>query len=113
MRIRESPFKLKLTITAAARPTSGQARLKNEIDCATIGRSEVKIRGGIATTCSGLPLCTTAFFPQQPLGGYVKYLDELIERNRAKRENQVRNANLNSAVEANDAYWQRRREKKC
>jgi transposase InsO family protein len=40
-----------LTITAAARPANGQARLKNEIDCATIG-SEVKIRGGVEPTCA-------------------------------------------------------------
>jgi hypothetical protein len=45
-----NPIQAKLTIAAAARPATGQTRLKNEIDCATIGRSEVKIRGGIATT---------------------------------------------------------------
>jgi hypothetical protein len=39
-------------IQAAARPATGQTRLKNEIDCATISRSEAKIRGGIATTCA-------------------------------------------------------------
>jgi hypothetical protein len=43
--------------------------------------------------------------PERPRGFYAAYLDELIERNRAKREAQ----GLPPASDDDDEYWNERR----
>jgi hypothetical protein len=58
------PIQAKLTITAAARPATGQARLKTEIDSATLGS------GGVATTC---PFSIFTVGPVGALGESVPY----------------------------------------
>jgi hypothetical protein len=46
----------------------------------------------------------------RPGGFYLQYLNDLIERNQAKRENQGSDATLNSDAEAKeDEYWAERR----